>query len=391
MEVLTSERAKPALPFAGTYQLLDFPLSNLANSGISDVWISLQYQSSTLESSVANGRPWDLDRNYGGLRLLMPQEGSGRPEEEGFARGNADVLYRIRRQIQEAEPEAVLVLSSDHVYRFDYTEAIGTHRRFGAECTIVTSEVAREQAGHHATVETTKRGRVNGFAYKPDKPTTTTVATEIFVYDPKALIEVLEELHAERSGHVEEGDTGLGDFGDHLVPRFVQRKTAYVHPMPGYWRDLGQPHLYLAAHRDVLTDDLGLFDDARWPIRTRQPQRVSARVLEGGVVEDSLLSPGTRVCGTVRRSVLGPGVLVEEGATVTDSVLFADVVVRAGATVDWSIVDQHTVVGAKARVGSPDALAGSDSEHITLIGQDVRISEGASVALGARLQPRETV
>src|SRR4028118_1565544 len=145
MEVLTQERAKPALPFAGNYQLLDFPLSNLANSGISEVWISVQYLSATLEEQVANGRPWDLDRNHGGLRLLMPQEGTGTAEEEGFARGNADVLYRIRQQIKSADPEVVLVLSSDHVYRFDYNEAIEAHLREGAECTIVTTEVAQEQ------------------------------------------------------------------------------------------------------------------------------------------------------------------------------------------------------------------------------------------------------
>ena len=391
MEVLTQERAKPALPFAGNYQLLDFPLSNLANSGISEVWISVQYLSATLEEQVANGRPWDLDRNHGGLRLLMPQEGSGSSEEEGFAKGNADVLYRIRQQIKTADPELVLVLSSDHVYRFDYSDAMETHLREGAECTIVTAEVELQQASQHATVEADSQGLVTGFEYKPDSPSTTTVATEIFVYDPDTLVEVLEELHAEHSGQADHGDTGLGDFGETLVPRFVERKKTYVHQLPGYWRDLGQPHLYLAAHRDILTDDQGLFDDHRWPIHTRQPQRVAARVLKGGVVEDSLLSPGVRVNGTVVRSVLGPGVLVEEGASVRDSVIYADVTIGAGASVDWSIVDVRSHIGAGAQVGSADADGAADPEQATLIGQDVSIGEGAVVAMGARLTPRSSV
>jgi glucose-1-phosphate adenylyltransferase len=282
------------------------------------------------------------------------------------------------------------VLSSDHVYRFDYSDAIETHLREGAECTIVTTEVAREQAGNHATVEADSTGLATGFEYKPDTPSTSTVATEIFVYDPAALIEVLEELHGERSGKAEHGDTGLGDFGETLVPRFVQRKRTYVHPLPGYWRDLGQPHLYLAAHRDVLADDQGLFDDQRWPIHTRQPQRVAARVLAGGVVEDSLLSPGVRVHGTVRSSVLGPGVVIEEGANVCDSVIYADVVVGSGATIDWSIVDVRSHIGADARVGSPDADGVGDPAQVTLLGQDVTVSPGSVVALGARLEPRST-
>jgi glucose-1-phosphate adenylyltransferase len=391
MEVLTAERAKPALPFAGSYQLIDFPLSNLANSGISDVWLSLQYLSATLEEQVANGRPWDLDRTHGGLRLLMPQQGTGTAEEEGFARGNADVLYRIRQQIKTADPEMVLVLSSDHVYRFDYSAAIATHLREGAECTIVTTEVALEQASQHATVESDAHGLVTGFEYKPDSPSSSTVATEIFVYDPDALIEVLQELHSEHSGQAEHGDTGLGDFGETLVPRFVERKGTYAHPLPGYWRDLGQPHLYLAAHRDVLTDDQGLFDDQLWPIRTRQPQRVAARVLAGSLVEDSLLSSGVRVYGTVRRSVLGPGVVVEEGASVCDSVVYADVTVAAGATIDWSIVDVGSSIGPGAQVGSPDAEGVDDPSQVTLVGKEVTISEGAVVARGARLEPRSSV
>jgi len=388
MDVLTRERAKPALPFAGVYELVDFPLSNLMHSGIDQVWLSVQFQGSSIEDPVANGRPWDLDRSRGGLSLLMPQQGTGSGDEEGFARGNADELYRIRDRIRAADPEVVVVLSADHVYRFDYMEAVQTHRDQGAECTIVTSEVPMAEAGDHATVEHDDAGVVTGFAYKPDEPTTTTVATEIFVYDPRALITVLEQLHRERSGSSEDGDSGLGDFGETLVPRFVKRGRTVVHALPGYWRDLGQPHLYLAAHQDVLLDDQGLFDDQDWPILTRQPQRVPARVHAGAHVEDSLVSPGADVRGVVHRSVIGPGVRVEEGAVVRNSVVFADAVVEKDARVDWSIVDERCVVRAGVAVGAEDARATEDPDQVTILGRDSTVV--TDLGAGARLEPGTT-
>jgi glucose-1-phosphate adenylyltransferase len=388
MDVLTRERAKPALPFAGVYQLVDFPLSNLAHSGISEVWLSLQYQGGSLEDAVANGRPWDLDRTRGGLRLLMPEQGTGSDDEEGFARGNADELFRIRDQVRSADVDVVVVLSADHVYRFDYLDAVRTHEEKQAECTIVTNEVDLGEAGEHATVDSDEDGRVTGFAYKPDDPSTGTVATEIFVYDAAVLVAVLEELHRERSGQADGGDSGLGDFGESLVPRFVDRGRTVAHPLPGYWRDLGQPHHYLAAHLDILVDDQGLFDDPRWPILTRQPQRVPARVLAGGRVEDSLVSPGGRVRGEVVHSVLGPGVVVEEGAVVRNSVVFADSVIARGARVDWAIVDEGTLVAEGSVVGRPDAEGTADPAQVTIIGRDSIVDQGLEV--GARLEPGTT-
>ncbi|MBC9735602.1 glucose-1-phosphate adenylyltransferase family protein [Nocardioides marmotae] len=390
MDVLTRERAKPALPFAGVYQLLDFPLSNLTHSGCTDVWLSVQYQGATLEEQVANGRPWDLDRNTGGLRLLMPQQGSGSLDEDGFARGNADLLFRIRDQVQAFDPEVVLVMSADHVYRFDYRDAIVTHHEHGAECTVVTSEVPLENASDHATVEHDDDGRVTRLEYKPEEPTTGTVATEVFVYDPAVLVTVLEELHRELSGETEAGDTGLGDFGEHLLPRLVERGKVVAHPMPGYWRDLGQPHHYLDAHRELLTEDRDVLGVPDWTILTRQPQRQPARVLEGATVTDSMLSPGCRVAGEVTRSVLGPGVVVEEGAAVVDSVVFADTVVRRGAAVHRSIVDTGCEVGPGARVGDPDAPAFDDPDAVTIVGRHSTVGAGVELAAGSRLEPGTT-
>ncbi|RYP88350.1 glucose-1-phosphate adenylyltransferase [Nocardioides guangzhouensis] len=388
MDVLTGERAKPALPFAGTYQLVDFPLSNLTNSGITDVWLSVQYHGSTLEQEVANGRPWDLDRNRGGLRLLMPQEGTGSTDEEGFARGNADELYRLRDQVRAFGPDALLVMSADHVYRFDYGEALATYDASGADCVVVTSQRPLDEAGDHACVEVDDGCRVTGFWYKPDDPPGTTVAAEIMVYRPEVLVAVLEDLHRELAAEAPQGDTGLGDFGEHLLPRLVARHHVVAHPLEGYWRDVGEPHKYLAAHHDLLTDDVGIFDDPAWPILTRHPQRVPARVLAGGEVVDSLLSPGCRVTGRVERSVLGPGVVVAKGAVVRDSVLFADTVVEAGAMVDHAVVDERCRVEAGAAVGEPGRPEEPDA--VTVIGRDSLVVAGASLARGSRLEPGST-
>ena len=394
MDVLTLERAKPALPFAGSYQLLDFPLSNLVNSRIDDVWLSVQYQASALEEQVLNGRPWDLDRTGGGLRLLVPQEGAGSMDEEGFAKGNADELYRLRNQIRTAGPELVIVMSADHVYRLDFRDVIRTHQESGAEVTVVTTDLAdtfAEDPREHAVVEADRLGRVTSFEYKPDEARSMTVATEVFVYQPDVLIEVLEELHRELSDEPDEGDdgvgdSGLGDFGDLLLPRFVERGKVYAHDLGGYWRDLGQPHHYLNAHLELLGTEPGVFDSA-WPIRTQQPQREPAKVLEGASVSDALLSPGCVVAGKVVRSVIGPGVVVEAGTQVVESVIFADTTIRTGATVTRSIVDSHCELYDGAQVGDASAAL-DDPDMIAIIGRECRVS--SPLKPGSRLAPGST-
>lgn len=393
MDVLTLERAKPALPFAGSYQLLDFPLSNLVNSRIDDVWLSVQYQASALEEQVRNGRPWDLDRTGGGLRLLVPQEGGGSMDEEGFAKGNADELYRLRDQIRTADPELVLVMSADHVYRLDFRDVVETHRAKEAEVTMVVTDlggVYAEDATDHAVVEINRLGRVTSFEYKPEKPSSSTVATEVFLYEPGVLIEVLEELHRElsreRGPDDDEGDSGLGDFGDVLLPRLVDRGKVYAHRLGSYWRDLGQPHHYLNAHLELVDRTTDLFD-SEWPVRTQQPQREPAYVATGARLENSLLSPGCIVAGAVRRSVLGPGVLVEEGAEVVESVILDDTVIRSGARVSRAIVDTDCELLSGARVGGDDVQL-DDPDAIPVVGRDSRVS--TALEPGARLAPGTT-
>jgi glucose-1-phosphate adenylyltransferase len=342
MGPLTERRAKPALPFAGLYRLIDFALSNCANSGISDVWVLQQYQPHSLEDHLANGRPWDLDRTSGGLLLLQPFTGG---EEEGFAEGNADALWRHRRLIGEFEADVVLVLSADAVYTLDYRDVIDAHLERDADVTMVTSGVD-EDAGRFGVVTLGSGGLVTGFQYKPDEPQSDLVTTEIFAYRPAALLEALEAL----------SDTGepLADFGDALLPRLVDAGRAYEFRLDGYWRDVGTPDSYWQAHQDLLGGTAPELDDAHWRIRTTAGHRPPARMAAGSSVEDSLVSPACRVEGRVTGSVLSPGVVVEAGAVVSDSVVMHDTVIRAGSRVERAIVDSCVEVPPDAHVHSTD-------------------------------------
>ena len=342
MGPLTENRAKPALPFAGLYRLIDFPLSNCANSGITDVWVLQQYQPHSLEDHLANGRPWDLDRSFGGLLLLQPFTGG---EEEGFAEGNADALWRHHRLIAEFAADVVLVLSADAVYTLDYRDVVDAHLAHEADVTMVTTEVD-EDAGRFGVVTVGSDHRVTTFDYKPDDPRSNTVTTEVFAYRPAALLETLESLA--------EGDGPLEDFGDALLPRLVDGGRAYAFPLEGYWRDVGTPESYWQAHQDLL-DGAGLdLDDLDWRIMTRAGHRPPALVEAGATVARTLLSPACRVAGRVSGSVLSPGVVVEAGAVVEESVILHDAVVRAGARVHRAIVDAGVEVPAGAEVRSTD-------------------------------------
>nr|CAA9270384.1 Glucose-1-phosphate adenylyltransferase [uncultured Armatimonadetes bacterium] len=346
---LTEHRAKPVMPFAGTYHLIDFALSNCMHSGLSDVWVVEQYQPHSLNEHLANGRPWDLDRTYGGLVVLPPFSGA---EGEGFAEGNADALYRHKAFIERFAPDIVLVLSADHVYKLDYRAVIARHRERDAEVTMVVTEV-EEDAGRFGVVQADGDDRVTDFAYKPDEPRGNLVTTEVFAYDTRALLEVLDELAAEGENGEEgreDNIASLKDFGDRLLPRLVERGRAHAYRFDGYWRDVGTLPAYWQAHQDLLAPEPALrLDDEGWPILTYGVQRPPARIHARARIDNSLVSPGCVVRGEVVRSVLAPGVVVEEGAVVRDSILLHEAVIQAGARVERAIVDEGACVAEGAR------------------------------------------
>ena len=337
MGVLTERRAKPVLPFGGVHRLIDFPLSNCANSGVTDVWVAQQYRPHLLEDHLANGRPWDLDRTSGGLLILHPFTGG---DEGGFHTGNADALWRQRRFVAEFGADVLLVLSADAVYTLDYRDLVDAHLARDADVTMATTRV--DDPERFGVVKVDGDGRVTDFSYKPDDPEGDLVTTEIFAYRPAALLEVLEELAA--------GD-GLADFGDGLLPELVGGGRAFEHRMTGYWRDVGTPESYWQAHQDLLDGNSVDLDDRRWPVRTTGGLRRPALVRAGASVEDSLVSPGCVVEGRVVRSVLSPGVVVEKGAVVDAAVVLHEAMIRAGAVVERAVVDTGAEVAGGTSVG----------------------------------------
>lgn len=385
MDVLTRERAKPALPYAGSYSLIDFALSAFAHSSIRDVWVSVQYQAGSLDPYLAGGRPWDLDRTRGGYRRVVAEQG-GAPSEEGFSQGNADDLLTLRSQIEALDPELVVVMSADHVFACDLDDVVQAHLDKGAECTLVVAEVSKTEARQQGVVTANSRGRVTGFEDKPTEPATTSVTTEIFVYDTSVLIGTLDEIRADTAA-AGELDGGIGDFGDELLPRLVQRGKVFTYPVGSYWRDVGRPEAYLQSHRDLLAGKVDVFDSPRPPVLSRFPERPPALIRDEAQCRDALLSPGCVVSGTVVRSVLGLGVRVDEGAHVEDCVIFSDVHIAAGATVSTAIVDTGSTIGEHATVGEVHDSPRVRDKHITLIGSDSIVEPKTHIDPGARLEP----
>ena len=388
MDVLTRERAKPALPFGGVHRLVDFALSSLSHSEMVDVWVSVQYQVASIDGYLAGGRPWSLDRNRSGFRRMVPQTGTGPTSEEGFASGNADLLLKLRADLAAHGAEHVVVTSADHVFNMDLVPTIEEHIARGSIATLITAEVTKQEAADNVAVLTGRGGVVTGLEVKVSRPSTGTVATEIFVYRTDALLEALTTLRAELDDAEPGDDSGLGDFGEHLLPRLIETGTVRAVPIDGYWRDLGQPRTYLQGHRDLLAGKIDVFDHPDRPVISHWPDRPAARVRPSARLTDSLLSPGCDVAGEVSGSVLGPGVVVEKGARVSDCVLFGDVVVRAGAFVQTSIVDEGSEIRGTARVGAVPTARVARDEDIVLVGSGSVVE--SPVAAGGRLEPGTT-
>jgi glucose-1-phosphate adenylyltransferase len=387
MDVLTRERAKPALPYAGTYRLIDFILSSLAHTGIRDVWVDVQFQAVMLERYLAGGRPWDLDRTRGGLRLMPPAQGSGPGTQSGFAFGNADGLYRLRDEIEDHGAGEVIVASCDHVLGGDLEDLVTRHRAEHAEMTVLTAGVGVAEARNNILVTAGADGWIRSVEDKPEDPDGTTVATEVFVFDRAVLLEQLDELRQQLQQTAEGEDTGLGDLADHVLPAFVGRGRALAVPVAGYWKDLGRPEAYLQAHRDLVRGRVDVFDDPDRPVLSAADLAPPAVVRRGARVSHSMLSPGCEVRGEVVGSVLGRGVVVQAGASVVDSVLFDDVVVGARATVGTAVVDERVRIGRGARVGAASGPRRLRAEDVTLVGADARVRGGADVLAGGRMEP----
>ncbi|MDQ3464092.1 MAG: sugar phosphate nucleotidyltransferase [Actinomycetota bacterium] len=369
LELLTEGRAKPAVPYGGMYRLIDFPLSNCLRAGIADVWVIQQYSPGVLSDHLANGRAWDLDRTTGGFKVLHPHQGDKRG---GWHRGTADALWRQAPLIREFDPEALVVVSADAVYKLDYREVVAEHLRSEAAVTMVTTRVDKSEAGRYGVVQVDDEGAITDYAYKPDDPASDLVSNEVFVFVPDRVLDLLDELAEEA-----DDEEGLEDLGDDLLPMLVNAGEAREYRFEGYWRDVGTVAAYWESHMDLLKADPPIdLDEPGWRIQTAGGRSAAAGVHNGAEVDNSLLSPGCHIAGSVHDSVISPDVRVEKGATVRESVLLHGVVVRAGAVVVRSVIDHGVEVGADARVGGDGDIA--------LVGCEARLDPGQTVPAGGR-------
>ncbi|MBI4233230.1 MAG: glucose-1-phosphate adenylyltransferase [Chloroflexi bacterium] len=383
LSILVEERAKPAVVFAGKYRIIDFTLSNCVNSGITRVGILTQYRPRSLVEHIGIGRPWELDRERGGVYILQPYVSRGSSD---WYRGTADAVYQNLGFIEESQPEDVLILAGDHIYSAGYADMVAFHRFSGAQCTIGVLEVPLEDASRYGIVTLDSEGAVVDFQEKPEHPHSTLASMGIYVFNREALSDVLAgDARRRSSSH---------DFGRDVVPAMLGRYRVFGHRFSGYWRDVGTVDSYFQANMEFLQDPPPFaLDDAEHPIRTRPSEHGPARIGPSATVWNSLICHGCVVEGEVRHSVLSPGVRVCKGARVEDAILFHDALVAPGAAVRHAILDKQVVIGEDAVIGfgsdmtpnagEPDRL----SSGITLVGKGARIPRGARIGRNCKVLP----
>jgi len=365
--LLTERIAKPAVNFGGKYRIIDFPLSNCVNSGIDAVGVLTQYQPLALNEYIGNGLPWDLDRTYGGVLTLPPYQAMNRSE---WYKGTANAIYQNLSFIDKFDPDYVVILSGDHIYRMDYAEMVEAHKANGADCTIAVFDVPLEEASRFGIMSADENGRITQFEEKPKQPKSTLASMGVYVFSKDKLYSYLI---------ADENDpTSQNDFGKNIIPAMLANdEKLYAFRFKGYWKDVGTIQSLWEANMDLLgsTPNLTL-QDSGWRIYSRNNARPPQFIGESAVVRNSVITEGCEIYGTVVNSVLSPGVVVEEGAVVYDSVLFDDVTIRAGAEVHYTVMDGGTVIGANSKVGKPIDI----SEGITLVGGELCVPANTVIA-----------
>ncbi len=343
--VLTSKRAKPAVPFAGKYRIIDFALSNCVNSGIFDVLVLTQYRPHSLNEHIALGRPWDLDRSFtGGVKLLQPFQ--GRQDTDWYA-GTADAVTQNINFIRRGHPNNILILSGDHIYEMEYDMLVEYHEDQDADATVCVIRVPLDEASRYGIMAVDDRHHIVDFVEKPAEPPGDLANMGVYVFK----LDVLEEMLREDAARTD----SRHDFGYNIIPRMMERgMKVMAYPFGGYWIDVGTIDAYWEAHMDLLASPPSLdLNDRSWIIHTRSEERPPVRIDKGAIVEDSMITDGSIVCAGARvvRSVLSPGVYVGPNALVYESVVLTDSYIEKDASIERAIIDKGVVVGQGARVG----------------------------------------
>ena len=376
--VLTDKRAKPAVPFAGKYRIIDFTLSNCVNSGIVDVMILTQYRPHSLIEHIGAGRPWDLDRGFtGGIQIYQPYRGRA---DTDWYKGTADAITQNLSFVERGEPDLILVLSGDHIYKMNYASLADFHVAKQADLTIATLNVTRDEATRMGILATDQEYRVTQFVEKPAEPLGTLASMGVYVFSRRTLAQILtDDARRRDSSH---------DFGKDVIPRMVQAGLrVFAFPFQGYWADVGTIEVYWQTQMDLLKHPPALdLNDRSWIVHTKSEERPPVRIQEGAVIKDSMITDGCVIepGARVEKSVLSPGVFVGARAVIRHSVILTDAVIETGARVERSVIDKIVRVGRNARVGQVprSAVAPSDGPGITTVGKNAQIPAGIRIPRG---------
>ena len=371
--VLTGDMAKPAVPFGGKYRIIDFPLSNCTNSGIDTVGVLTQYKPLELNSYIGSGQPWDLDRMDGGVHILPPYMREG--DKGTWFKGTANAIYQNIGFVDMYDPEYVVILSGDHIYKMNYDKMLEAHKAAEAACTISVLEVPWDEAPRFGIMAVDGEDNITEFQEKPKQPKSNLASMGIYVFTWKKLRRALVEDEADPSSS--------NDFGKNIIPKLLSAGEKMIaYRFDGYWKDVGTLESLWDANMDMLSrGDLDLLEDS-WPIYARLPSQPPAYIGKSSLVEHSVVTQGCEITGTVKNSVLSPGARVEDGAEVHYSVLMPGVTVKRGAVVRYAILGENCQVDAGAVVGADPESCEPDEWGITVLGP------GTAIAAGEMVKPK---
>ena len=372
--ILTKKVAKPAVPYGGKYRIIDFPLSNCTNSGIDTVGVLTQYQPLELNAYIGSGAPWDLDITNGGVFVLPPYQ-KGKSGE--WYRGTANAIYQNIAFIEQYNPDYVLILSGDHIYKMDYNAMLNYHIRHGADATIAVREVPWEEAPRFGIMNTDSDDRIIEFEEKPKNPKSNKASMGVYIFTWDKLRHYLEEDEADKKSS--------NDFGKNIIPNMLNDKQVLVaYSFNGYWKDVGTIESLWEANMDLLETPMPIdMHDKRWRIFAKNPGMAPHYIAKGATVRDSLITEGCEVYGNVNHSILFAGVIVEEGASVESAVVMPGSIIRRGAVVRRCIIAENAVIG-------PGAIVGEEEGKIAVIGHGVSLPAGVSVPAGDQVDENYT-
>jgi len=366
--VLTKSIAKPAVPYGGKYRIIDFPLSNCSNSGIYTVGVLTQYQPLELNDYIGNGQPWDLDRMKGGVHILSPYEAIGGAK---WYKGTANAIYQNINFIEKYDPEYVVILSGDHIYKMDYSKMIDFHKKNNADCTIAVLEVPWEEASRFGILATDENNKIYEFAEKPKEPKSNKASMGVYVFSWDKLRKYLiQDENTEGSSN---------DFGKNIIPSMLEAgERMFAFPFKGYWKDVGTIASLWEANLDIINPNVDLdLSDTSWKIYSRAPEAPPHYIGENAKVENSSVSKGCEIDGNVDYSVIFSNVNIEEDADVRYSVIMPGATVKKGAKVYYSIVAENAVIEENAKIGEiPEQLDNPEDWGIAVIGSNARITQG---------------